>query len=99
MATRMTDTDRPVATVERKHRIWPWILLALAVAIGLWWASSNNRTANDTMNQGTTPYGMSPGTGTTGSAPGGIGSPGTGDVGGVGTPSPSPTLPAGPGAP
>jgi hypothetical protein len=108
MATRMTDTDRTVDTVDRRPKVWPWVLLAALCALALWWAASaNNHTANDSSyNNSTTPYGMTPGTGTTGTgmtgspAPTGVGTSGmgtsgTGDVGGVGTPSPAPTAPAG----
>jgi hypothetical protein len=102
MATRF-DTERPATTERARPRIWPWLLLAAAIAIALWWATAANRGVNDTRyNNSTTPYGVTPGTGTTAPAPGtgtglgGVGTPGTGDVGGVGTPSPAPTAP-GPG--
>jgi hypothetical protein len=104
MATRF-DTERTETTERARPRIWPWLLLAAAIAIALWWATAANRGVNDTgYNNSTTPYGVTPGTGTTAPAPGtgtgtglgGVGTPGTGDVGGVGTPSPAPTAP-GPG--
>ena len=96
MATRMTDTDRTTTVDSNRPKVWPWVLLAVVVALALWWAvaANQNNANNSNYNNSTQPYGMTPGTGTAGSAAGGMGTSGTGDIGGVGTPSPAPTIPA-----
>lgn len=63
MATRMRDTDRPTGTVEGRPKVWPWVVLAVVVALALWWvASAMYRTANEANYPNTTtPYGITPG--------------------------------------
>ena len=76
MSTRMTDdtgtrlndtysTNRPV--------VWPWVLLAVIVIVGLWWAlAANNRNTTSTTDTGLNNPSMNQ------AYPGSAGTPGNG---------------------
>lgn len=75
MATRMTDTDPAVRGDGTYARpvVWPWVVLAVVVALALWWAAANNMNKNTPSNAiNSTPTvtsPVSPGTGTTPTTP------------------------------
>ena len=47
MATRMTDTDPTLRRDEVVERpvVWPWVLLAVVIALALYWAAANHNNA------------------------------------------------------
>lgn len=64
MDSGMTNRQTTPSAHFDKPKIWPWVVLAIAIVVALLWASSYNTAGNNMYRGGTSQYGTSPGLGT-----------------------------------